>query len=113
MRVLSYNAAAADYQAWRDHRDWTARKYAMWERGEKPASDSSRIRPTISADRASAIFEKVRPRPGTGGYKTQSRLVAPIGGSNAPHIRGNIRRDIETRRCLASEFSMSELEQRW
>jgi hypothetical protein len=24
-----------DYQAWRDQRDWTARKYAMWERGEK------------------------------------------------------------------------------
>jgi hypothetical protein len=25
----------ADFQAWRDQRDWTARKYAMWERGEK------------------------------------------------------------------------------
>jgi hypothetical protein len=24
----------ADFQAWRDQRDWTARKYAMWERGE-------------------------------------------------------------------------------
>jgi hypothetical protein len=24
-----------DFQAWRDQRDWTARKYAMWERGEK------------------------------------------------------------------------------
>jgi hypothetical protein len=25
----------ADFQAWRDARDWTARKYAMWERGER------------------------------------------------------------------------------
>jgi hypothetical protein len=25
----------ADFQAWRDQRDWTARKYAMWARGEK------------------------------------------------------------------------------
>ena len=25
----------ADFRAWRDQRDWTARKYAMWERGEK------------------------------------------------------------------------------
>jgi hypothetical protein len=24
----------ADYHAGRDQRDWTARKYAMWERGE-------------------------------------------------------------------------------
>ncbi len=27
-----------DYQAWRDQRDWTARKYAMWERGERMPS---------------------------------------------------------------------------
>jgi hypothetical protein len=25
--------AEADFQAWRDQRDWTDRKYAMWERG--------------------------------------------------------------------------------
>src|SRR5271167_3556000 len=25
----------ADFQAWRDQRDWTERKYAMWARGEK------------------------------------------------------------------------------
>jgi hypothetical protein len=24
-----------DFQGWRDSRDWHARKYAMWERGEK------------------------------------------------------------------------------
>jgi hypothetical protein len=25
----------ADFQAWRDERDWTARKYAMWKAGER------------------------------------------------------------------------------
>ena len=25
----------ADFREWRDHRDWTARKYAMWQAGEK------------------------------------------------------------------------------
>jgi hypothetical protein len=25
----------ADFQEWRDERDWTARKYAMWEAGER------------------------------------------------------------------------------
>ena len=34
-RVFSARSWPADYQAWRDQRDWTARKYAMWERGER------------------------------------------------------------------------------
>jgi hypothetical protein len=29
------NRTEADFQAWRDARDWTARKYAMWDAGEK------------------------------------------------------------------------------
>jgi hypothetical protein len=29
------NRTEADFQAWRDARDWTAKKYAMWEAGEK------------------------------------------------------------------------------
>ena len=32
------NRTEADFQAWRDARDWTARKHAMWERGEKMPS---------------------------------------------------------------------------
>jgi hypothetical protein len=28
----------ADFQTWRDARDWTERKYAMWERGERMPS---------------------------------------------------------------------------
>jgi len=28
----------ADFQAWRDARDWTERKYAIWEAGEKMPS---------------------------------------------------------------------------
>jgi hypothetical protein len=34
-RVFSAKRTEADYKAWRDQRDFTARKYAMWERGEK------------------------------------------------------------------------------
>jgi hypothetical protein len=34
----------ADFQAWRDQRDWTERKYAMWERGDRlPAQSPSSL----------------------------------------------------------------------
>ena len=33
-RTFSAKRTEADYQAWRDSRDWHARKYDMWERGE-------------------------------------------------------------------------------
>jgi hypothetical protein len=36
--VFLSNRTEADFQAWRHQRDWTARKYAMWERGEKMPS---------------------------------------------------------------------------
>lgn len=34
-RALSATRTEADYQAYRDDRDWHARKYAAWDRGEK------------------------------------------------------------------------------
>lgn len=42
-RVFLSRRTEADFREWRDQRDWTARKYAMWERGElmpsqKPSS---------------------------------------------------------------------------
>jgi hypothetical protein len=37
-RLFSAKRTEPDYQAWRDQRDWTARKYAMWERGERMPS---------------------------------------------------------------------------
>ncbi len=37
-QVFLSNRTEADFQAWRDERDWTARKYAMWERGERMPS---------------------------------------------------------------------------
>ena len=41
-RKFSAKRTKADYQAWRDQRDWTARKYAMWERGERfPSQQAS------------------------------------------------------------------------
>jgi hypothetical protein len=37
-RVFLSNPTEADFEAWRDQRDWTARKYAIWERGERMPS---------------------------------------------------------------------------
>jgi hypothetical protein len=37
-RSLLPKLTDADFDAWRAQRDWTARKYAMWERGEKMPS---------------------------------------------------------------------------
>ncbi len=34
-RVFLSNRTEADFQEWRDARDWTARKYAMWAAGER------------------------------------------------------------------------------
>jgi hypothetical protein len=34
----------ADFQKWRDQRDWTAQKYAMWERGELMPSQEAASR---------------------------------------------------------------------
>jgi hypothetical protein len=33
-RAFSARRTGADYQAWRDQRDWTARKYGLIDRGE-------------------------------------------------------------------------------
>ena len=33
-QVFTANRTEADYQAWRDQRDWTARKYAARDRGQ-------------------------------------------------------------------------------
>ena len=35
MQALLPTLTEADFDRWREARDWTARKYAMWERGEK------------------------------------------------------------------------------
>ena len=34
-RVFLSKRTEADFQAWRDQRDWTARKYARWANGER------------------------------------------------------------------------------
>jgi hypothetical protein len=34
-RVFLANRTDADFQAWRDARDWTARKYVLWDAGER------------------------------------------------------------------------------
>ncbi|WP_334406062.1 hypothetical protein [Bradyrhizobium sp. AZCC 2289] len=39
-QVFLANRTETDFQAWRDQRDWTARKYAMWKAGEKLPSQN-------------------------------------------------------------------------
>jgi hypothetical protein len=34
-RVFLSNRTEADFQEWRDERDWTARKYALWDAGKR------------------------------------------------------------------------------
>ena len=34
-QVFLSNRTEADFQAWRDQRDWTARKYALWDAGKR------------------------------------------------------------------------------
>jgi hypothetical protein len=34
-RVFLSKRTESDFQAWRDQRDWTARKYALWDAGKK------------------------------------------------------------------------------
>jgi hypothetical protein len=33
--VFLSNRTGSDFQAWRHQRDWTARKYALWDAGKK------------------------------------------------------------------------------
>src|SRR6266851_5697369 len=40
-KVFLSKRTEADFQAWRDQRDWTARKYAMWNAGEKLPSQKT------------------------------------------------------------------------
>jgi hypothetical protein len=37
-KVFLSNRTEADFQEWRDQRDWTARKYAIWKAGERMPS---------------------------------------------------------------------------
>ena len=34
-RVFLSNRTEADFQEWRDQRDWTTRKYALWDVGQR------------------------------------------------------------------------------
>ena len=43
-QVFSAKRTEADYQAWRDQRDRTARKYERWDRGERLPAQRPRVR---------------------------------------------------------------------
>jgi hypothetical protein len=52
LAVFLSNRAEADFQAWRHQRDWTARKYAMWEAREKlPSQRSSSLMMCVCGER--------------------------------------------------------------
>jgi hypothetical protein len=79
-QMLLSNRTEADFQAWRDQRDWTERKYAMWQAGErlpsqKPSSlmtcpcgevfDSHRLEATVIHVPHITAAKNVRARNGT------------------------------------------------
>ncbi|MGN8549548.1 hypothetical protein ACQPTN_34950 [Bradyrhizobium sp. 13971] len=54
----------ADFQAWRDHHNWIARKQAMWDRGEKlPSQQPSSLMRCPAARRLIASGRKPNSHP--------------------------------------------------
>jgi putative SOS response-associated peptidase YedK len=120
----------ADFQTWRDQRDWTARKYATWQRGERlPATPLAHVHATYnerdirelldSLDEASTLLEKrilpiavatnnmtanwygaMPPPPRTGGPP-----VTNIRNTTSPHWRGWLKPE---NRCLVPANSFAE-----
>ncbi len=56
-QVFLSNRTEADFQAWRDGRDWAARKYAMWERGERMPSQKPS---SLMTRRCGQVFDSHR-----------------------------------------------------
>jgi hypothetical protein len=52
-RIFSARRTEADYQAWRDDRDWTRWKYAMWDAGMKMPTQSRTALRVASAEQRS------------------------------------------------------------
>jgi hypothetical protein len=67
-RVFLSNRTEADFQAWREERDWTTRKYAMWERGERMSSQKPS---SLMTCRCGQVFD---------GHRLEDTLV------HVPHI---------------------------
>jgi hypothetical protein len=64
-RIFSTKRTEADYQAWRDNRDWTAWKYAMWDAGMKMQTQDGTARcslPITIADVGSHVRAAHRKR---------------------------------------------------
>jgi hypothetical protein len=56
-RVFLSMRTEADFQAWRDERDWTAHKYAMWQAGERlPSQQPS----SLMTCRCGEVFDSHR-----------------------------------------------------
>ena len=78
-RIFPTKRTEAHNQAWRDHGDWTAWKYAMWERGEKFPSGR---RP----------MKYATDRPYSDPEKAACRLMGQAQASNRSKMAGSISR---------------------
>jgi hypothetical protein len=68
----------ADFQEWRDQHDWTERKYATWERGERLPSQ---IPTTMMGCPCGARFDSHDP---AGSYVHRGHIHAAEGGRGRP-----------------------------
>jgi hypothetical protein len=81
-RLFSAKRTDADFQAWRDQRDWTARKYALWDAGERLPSARRRRR------KAGADNLMIPSCSRTAGSWLRSRMPATISRSAAAGMAG-------------------------
>jgi hypothetical protein len=56
-RVFLSSRTEADFETWREQRDWTARKYAMWKAGERLPSQKPS---SLITCRCGEVFESHR-----------------------------------------------------
>jgi len=67
-----------DFQAWRDQRDWTERKYAMWARGELPSQKPN----SMMGCPCGARFDSHDPG---GSYEHRRHIYAAQSGNGTLH----------------------------
>ncbi len=56
-RIFLSNRTEADFETWRAERDWTARKYAMWQAGERLPSQKPSV---LMTRRCGQVFDSHR-----------------------------------------------------
>ena len=94
----------ADFQAWPDQQDWTARKYAMWQAGEKlPSQKPSRLMKCVCGQQ----FDSHRMEEAPAGKDAGSQanhgspvvLKKPTGTQRPPELAASFVRVMALMRC--------------